>query len=129
MTVDEALQYADDQISGATFYEGKRDIVVALALLALEVRRLRKFTKPKYMLSELLAEMDTHAPIPEDLRAWMEMQPVGKERDDELGVLADTAKASANRTSDAIDETLTFVEESNKRIKAMERKAVKKKSE
>jgi hypothetical protein len=129
MTVDEALQYADVKIAGTIFYEGKSDIVVALALLASEVRRLRESTKPKYKLSDLLAEMDTDAPIPEDLRAWMEMQPVGKERDDELGVLADAAKASANRTSDAIDETLTFVEENNKRIKAMERKAVKKKSE
>jgi hypothetical protein len=41
----------------------------------------------------------------------------------------DAAKVSANRTSDAIDETLTFVEESNKRIKAMKNKAAKKKSE
>lgn len=127
MNVDEALKYADDQIAGTTFYEGTCDIVVALALLASEVRRLRKFTKPKYKLSDLLAERDTDAPIPEALRAWIEMQTVGKERDDELGVLADAAKASANRTSDAIDETLTFVEESNKRIKAMELKSVKKK--
>lgn len=129
MTVEEALQYAEDQVAGATFYEGKRDIVVVLALLASEVRRLRKFTKLKYKLSDLLAEMDTDASIAEDLRAWMEMQPIGKEKDDELAALADAAHASANRTSDAIDEILTVVEESNKRIKAMEHKAVKKKSE
>jgi len=126
MTVEEALQYAENQVAGATFYEGRRDIVVALALLASEVRRLRKFTKPKYKLSDLLAEVDMDAPMPEDLRAWMEMRLVGKERWDELGALADAAKASANRTSDAIDETLTFVEESNKRIKAMKHKGSRK---
>lgn len=35
--------------------------------------------KPKYKLSDLLAEMDPNAPIPEDIKAWMEMKPVGKE--------------------------------------------------
>lgn len=99
MTVDEALQYADDRTTGATFHDGQRDIEMVLAILAFEVRRLRK------------------------------LLPVGKEKDDELGVLADAAKASANRISDAIDETLTFVEASNKRINAMEHKAAKKKSD
>lgn len=42
MTVDEALQYADDRITGATFYAGKRDLQMVLALLVDEVRRLRK---------------------------------------------------------------------------------------
>lgn len=42
MTVDEALQYADEQTMGATFYAGKRDLPVVLWLLSDEVRRLRK---------------------------------------------------------------------------------------
>lgn len=36
-------------------------------------------TKPSYKLSELLAQMDPNAPIPEDIKAWMSMKPVGKE--------------------------------------------------
>ena len=43
--------------------------------------------------------------------------------DEELGVLADAAKAAAERVSASIDETLAFVEASNKRIAAMESKA------
>ena len=46
--------------------------------------------------------------------------------DDELGAVADAAMAAANRASDAIDDMLTFVEASNKRIAAMEAKADKK---
>ena len=45
-----------------------------------------------------------------------------QEADDELGVLADAAKAAAERSGDAIDEALAFVEESNRRIAAMEAK-------
>ncbi len=47
------------------------------------------------------------------------------EADEELGVVADAAMAAANRASDSIDEVLAFVEESNKRIAAMEEKAAK----
>ena len=89
MTVDEALQYADDQTDGATFTEGKRDLEMVLALLAFEVRRLRELKKPKYKLSDLLAEMDMDATMPEDLKAWMEMQPVGKERWEEFSAPSD----------------------------------------
>jgi len=39
--------------------------------------------------------------------------------------LADKAKASADRASDSIDDVLTFVEASNKRIAAMEAKAAR----
>ena len=46
--------------------------------------------------------------------------------DDELGVVADAAKAAAERVSDFIDDALTFVEASNRRIAAMETKAEKK---
>ncbi len=42
------------------------------------------------------------------------------ESNEELGMLADQAKAAADRVSDSIDEVLTFVEASNKRIAAME---------
>lgn len=45
------------------------------------------------------------------------------ESDTELGVVADAALAAANRASLAIDEVLTFVEASEKRIAAMESKA------
>lgn len=46
--------------------------------------------------------------------------------DDELGAVADAAMAAANRAADAIDDMLTFVEASNKRIATMEAKADKK---
>ena len=36
-------------------------------------------TKPSYKLSDLLAEMDPNEPVPEDIKAWMNMKPVGKE--------------------------------------------------
>src|SRR5574340_71173 len=45
------------------------------------------------------------------------------EADEELGVLADKAKAAADRASESIDDVLAFVEASNKRIAAMEAKA------
>jgi hypothetical protein len=47
------------------------------------------------------------------------------EADEELGILADKAKAAADRASDSIDDVLAFVEASNKRIAAMESKAFK----
>ncbi|MEO6562319.1 MAG: hypothetical protein ABIN99_04625 [Nitrosospira sp.] len=47
------------------------------------------------------------------------------EADEELGILADKAKAAADGASDAIDEVLAFVEASNKRIAAMDVKASK----
>ena len=45
--------------------------------------------------------------------------------DAELGALADAAKAAADRAGVAIDDTLDFIEASNKRIAALEAKAVK----
>ena len=47
------------------------------------------------------------------------------ESDAELGVLADAAKAAADRAGTAIDNALDFIEASNKRIAAMEAKASK----
>ena len=47
------------------------------------------------------------------------------ESDAELGVLADAAKAAADRSGAAIDNSLDFIEASNKRIAAMEAKASK----
>lgn len=44
------------------------------------------------------------------------------ETDEELGILADKAKAAADRAADSIDDVLAFVEASNKRIAAMEAK-------
>ena len=45
--------------------------------------------------------------------------------DAELGALADAAKGAADRAGAAIDDALDFIEASNKRIAAMEAKAVK----
>ncbi len=45
------------------------------------------------------------------------------EADEELGALADAAKVAADRASAAIDDTLAFIDASNKRIAAMEAKA------
>jgi hypothetical protein len=45
------------------------------------------------------------------------------EADQELGMLADKAKAAADRASESIDDVLSFVEESNARIAVMEAKA------
>jgi hypothetical protein len=47
------------------------------------------------------------------------------ESDEELGILADKARAAADGASDAIDAVVAFVEASNKRIAAMEVKASK----
>jgi hypothetical protein len=47
------------------------------------------------------------------------------ESDEELGAVADAARAAADRASDAIDDVVAFVEASNRRITAMEAKAKK----
>ena len=47
------------------------------------------------------------------------------ESEAELGALADAAKAAADRSGAAIDNSLDFIEASNKRIAAMEAKASK----
>lgn len=44
------------------------------------------------------------------------------EADEALGALADAAKAAADRASDSIDDTLAFIDASNRRIAAMEAK-------
>ena len=36
-------------------------------------------TKPLYKLSDLLAESDPNALIPNDIKAWINLKPVGKE--------------------------------------------------
>ncbi len=45
--------------------------------------------------------------------------------DEELGVLADAAKGAAERAGAAIDDALNFIDASNKRIDAMQAKAIK----
>jgi len=47
--------------------------------------------------------------------------------EEELGAIADAAMAAANRASSAIDDVLSFVNASNKRIAAMEAKSIKEK--
>lgn len=42
------------------------------------------------------------------------------ESEEELGILADTAKAAAERAGASIDDALEFIEASNERIAAME---------
>lgn len=46
-----------------------------------------------------------------------------QQADDELGALADAARAAADRAGAAIDESLAFIAASNERIAAMERRA------
>lgn len=45
--------------------------------------------------------------------------------DEELGALADAAKAAAERASSSIDDALDFIEASNKRIAALEARAAR----
>jgi hypothetical protein len=45
------------------------------------------------------------------------------EADEQLGVLADAAKAAAERAAASIDDALAFIEASNKRIASLEVKA------
>ena len=45
------------------------------------------------------------------------------EADEEMAVLADAAKAAAERAADSIDDAMGFIAASNKRIAAMEAKA------
>jgi hypothetical protein len=47
------------------------------------------------------------------------------ENDNELATLADAARDAADRAGASIDDALSFIEESNKRIAAMESKAAK----
>jgi hypothetical protein len=47
------------------------------------------------------------------------------EADEELAVLADSARAAADRAAAAIDDALDFIEASNRRIAAMEAQAPK----
>lgn len=45
--------------------------------------------------------------------------------DAELGALADAAKSAADRAGVAIDDTVNFIEASNRRIASLEAKALK----
>lgn len=49
--------------------------------------------------------------------------------DEELGALADAAKAATERASRSIDDALDFIEASNKRIAALEAKAARDRKE
>lgn len=41
MTIQEALDFVDEEVTGTTFYTGKRGLIVAAAVLAEEVRNLQ----------------------------------------------------------------------------------------
>jgi hypothetical protein len=45
MTVDEALEFADEWMQGMSFYEGSQGWRVVCAILAAEVRRLNEYVK------------------------------------------------------------------------------------
>ena len=62
-------------------------------------------------------------PVSELMRRGAEVYSPSDE-DEDLGLVADAAFAAANRASDAIDDVLAFVEESNQRIAAMETDAI-----
>ena len=51
---------------------------------------------------------------------------VSAETDEELGALADAAKAAADRAGASIDEALAFIDASNKRIASLEAKGRRK---
>lgn len=58
------------------------NITVGSAVKAEEVKGALVLTpavKQRYSLHELLAKCDPKAPVPEDLKAWNEVSPVGKE--------------------------------------------------
>jgi hypothetical protein len=50
------------------------------------------------------------------------------EGEEELGALADAAKAAAERASASIDDALAFIEASNRRIAALEKKSAPKRT-
>lgn len=84
-------------------------------------------TRKRYTLAELLAQCEPNTPLTAEDRAWLDMAPVGREfgspdyeRLAQLDVLADTAKAAADRASDSVGATVRFCEESNHRIEALE---------
>jgi hypothetical protein len=51
-----------------------------------------------------------------------------RENDESLGAIAEAARGAAERSGAAIDDALSYIEASNKRIAAMETKALKKKA-
>lgn len=51
-----------------------------------------------------------------------------EEDEQALGILADSARAAAERATGSIDDALSFIEQSNERIAEMERKAAKAKA-
>lgn len=67
------------------------------------------------LLDDLLVRFDPSIHCGE---VWSEIAPVGQE----FGALADTAHTTANRAASAVDEALRFVDESNQRIKDMEKR-------
>lgn len=44
-----------------------------------EIEKNTDAKRPKYKLSELVAECDLNAPVPDELRHWEAMEPVGRE--------------------------------------------------
>lgn len=83
-------------------------------------------TSPVLALKGVLGKPSKSVSI-EDMSRVIAAQGSDIEADEELGMLADKAKAAADRASDSIDDVLSFVYVSNKRIAAMEAKASAKK--
>jgi len=63
-------------------------------------------------------------PISELMRRGATAYKTAKD-DEELGTLADAAKAAADRASASIDDALDFIAASNKRIAALEARAAR----
>jgi len=113
--------------------EGKPDrLADLLEEAAAEIETLRNKTNgwSKYTLDELISQCDllasvTPANMPID-RAWEQMPPVGLEVIDEgeSPVLFEEIFKTTARASSAIDDALAIVDASNKRIDAMESRAV-----
>jgi hypothetical protein len=59
MTVDEALEYADEWMQGMTFHEGSQGWRVVCTILATEVRRLRE--------AKLVQTLNSQVFMPEEL--------------------------------------------------------------
>jgi hypothetical protein len=53
MTVDEALEYADEWAQGMSFYEGSQGWRVVCAILAAEIRRLREAKLVQTQISQV----------------------------------------------------------------------------
>ena len=91
-------------------------------MVAAAVERIVVQATPQEKKAIMLKARKLGLPVAELMRRGATAYEPAK-ADEELGILADKAKAAADRASDSIDDVLAFVEASNRRIAAMEAKA------